>query len=163
VVPILCVVAAIAIGLAGWSVVDRAFHRAGWWALAAGVLLMAAGAVVRETDRPREWLVLSLVDRGFDGATFGGLAWALRSADPAASAGALVALAAGYLAAYVRARGGSLGYGVEASVIVPALRSLLIALALIGGWVGAAVWIVAGLLLLTAVVRASQVAKEERA
>jgi hypothetical protein len=163
VVPILCVVAAIALALAGWAVVDRSFDRAGWWALAGGVVLMAAGAVVRETDRPREWLVLSLVDRGFDGVVFGGLAWTLRTADPAASAGALVALAAGFLAAYVRARGGSLGYGIEASVIVPALRSILISLALIGGWVAVAVWVVAALLLLTAAVRASQVAKEERA
>jgi hypothetical protein len=163
VVPVLCTLAAIATVLAGWALLERRFERAGWAALAAGLLLMIAGSIVRETDRPREWLVLSLADRGFDGIVFGGLAWVLRSTDPGAALGALVALAAGFLAAYVRARGGSLGYGIEASVIVPALRSLIIAFGLLGGWTRAAVWIVAALMLLTSIVRASQVAKEERA
>jgi hypothetical protein len=162
VVPVLCSLAAIAVALAGWAVLDHRFQRGGWAALTAGVLLLLAGGVVRETDRPREWLVLSLGDRAFDGVVFGSLAWVLRSSDPGAAAGALVALAAGFLAAYVRARGGSLGYGVESSVVVPAIRSLAISIALIGGWVPTAVWIAAGLMLLTAAVRASQVAKEER-
>jgi hypothetical protein len=163
VVPVLCTSAAIATVLSGWALLDRRFERAGWAALAAGLLLMAAGSIVRETDRPREWLVLSLTDRTFDGIVFGGIAWALRASSPSTAVGALVALAAGFLAAYVRARGGSLGYGIEASVIVPALRSLIIAFGLLGGWTRAAVWLIAALLLLTTIVRASQVAKEERA
>jgi hypothetical protein len=163
VVPVLCAFAAIATVLAGWAILERRFESAGWGALAAGLLLIGAGSIVRETDRPREWLVLSLADRAFDGVVFGGLAWVLRGTDPGTAAGALVALVAGFLAAYVRARGGSLGYGVEASVIVPALRSLVIAIGLLAGWTPAAVWIVAALLVLTSIVRASQVAKEERA
>jgi hypothetical protein len=163
VVPLVCSLAGIATVLGGWALLERRFDLAGWAALASGVLLIVAGSIVRETDRPREWLVLSLADRAFDGIVFGGLVWVLRGSDPGAAVGALVALAAGFLAAYVQARGGSLGYGIEASVIVPALRSLLIAVGLLAGWTGAAVWIVAALLLLTSIVRASQVAKEERA
>lgn len=163
VIPTLCALALAAIVLSGTSIVDRRLGRAGWYALLAGILLVAAGAIVRGTDRPREWVVLSVVDRAFDGAVFGLLAWTLRESDPAVAAGAMIALAAGFLAAYVRARGGSLGYGIEESVVTPALRYALISLGLVGGWASSAVWIVAVLMLLAAAVRASQVAKEERA
>jgi hypothetical protein len=78
------------------------------------------------------------------------------------AAASLVALSAGFLASYIRAKGGSLGYGVEESVVTPALRYGLVSLALLFGWTSWAIWVVAALMLLAAGVRASQVAKEER-
>jgi hypothetical protein len=163
VIPALCAAAAVFIGLAGWWLLDGRAERAGWASLAAGLLLVAAGAIVRDTDRPREWLVLSLVDRTFDGVVLGALVWVTRTTEPRVAAGAMVALAAGFLAAYVRARAGSLGYGIEESVITPAVRYLLISVSLIAGWTSWAVWVVAVLMLAVVALRASQVAKEERA
>ena len=61
-------------------------------------------------------------DRLFDGCVLGALAWVSRTADPWLAAGALLALAAGFLASYIRARGGSLGYGIEEGVVTPAIR-----------------------------------------
>ena len=79
------------------------------------------------------------------------------------AAGALVALAAGFLASYIRAKGGSLGYGIEEGVVTPIFRYGLLSIALVFGWTSWAIWVVAGVTVLAAVVRASQVAKEERA
>jgi len=106
-------------------------------------------------------VLLSFADRLFDGCVLGAVAWGARSSDPWLAAGALVALAAGFLASYIRARGGSLGYGIEEGVITPALRYGLISIGLIAGWRWS-VWAVAVLMLLASAVRASQVVKEER-
>jgi hypothetical protein len=163
VIPALCAGAAVFIGLAGWALLDGRVERAGWASFAAAGLLVTAGAIVRDTDRPREWVVLSLVDRTFDGIVLGGLVWVTRTAEPREAAGAIVALAAGFLAAYVRARAGSLGYGIEESVITPALRYLVISGSLIVGWTSWAVWVVAVQMLAVVALRATQVAKEERA
>jgi hypothetical protein len=73
----------------------------------------------------------------------------------------LLALASGFLASYIRARGGSLGYGIEEGVITPAIRYGLVSAGLIAGWRWTP-WAVAVLMLLASAVRASQVVKEER-
>ncbi len=108
-------------------------------------------------------MVLSFADRAFDGAILASVAWVTRTDDPATAAGALVALAAGYLAAYIRARGAALGYLVEESAGTRAIRTGLISVALLAGWTAWAFFVVALWMLLVAMVRASQVAKEERA
>lgn len=159
-VPLLCVVAGVAIGAATWLLLDRRFDPAGWVALSAGAALVVAGAMLRPTDRLGRML-LSLTDRAFDGFVLGSIAWTTRVSEPGVAAGALVTLAAGFLASYVRARGGSLGYGIEEGVVTPALRYLLIGTGLVTGWTWT-IWAAAVLMLLTAGVRASQVAKEER-
>ena len=84
-----------------------------------------------------------------------------RLTDPSAAAAALIALAAGFLASYIRAKGGSLGYGIEESIVTPVLRYALFSVALLAGaeW---AIWAMAIVALLAAAVRTSQVAKEER-
>lgn len=161
-VPVLCTVAAAAIGVATWQLIDRDPHVAGWAALVAGGCLVAAGAVLRAEDR-RARVVLSFADRAFDGCILAALAWATRSTDASVAAAAIVALAAGYLASYIRAKGGSLGYGIEEGVVTPVLRYGLLSLALILDWTSWAIWTIAWLMLLVAAVRASQVAKEERA
>lgn len=160
-VPVLCTVAAAAIGVATWRLIDRDPEVAGWAALAAGGCLVVAGAVLRAEDR-RARVVLSFADRAFDGCILAALAWATRSTDASVAAAAIVALAAGYLASYIRAKGGSLGYGIEEGVITPVVRYALFALALLLDWMAWAIWVVAAVNLLAAAVRSSRVARQER-
>lgn len=161
-VPLLCVLAAVGIGVAAWRLIARDPEVAGWVALAAGACLLSAAGLLRSGDR-RARVVLSFADRAFDGCILAALAWAARTTNGSVAAGAIVALAAGFVASYIRARGGSLGYGIEEGVVTPALRYGLLSLALILGWTSWAIWAIAGLMLLATGVRASQVAKEERA
>ena len=160
-VPALCLVAAAGIALSAWRLLNRDAVAAGWAAIAAGACLVAAGMLLRPGDR-RSRVILSFTDRAFDGAILGALAWVIRTTEPGVAGAALVALAAGFVASYIRARGGSLGYGIEEGVVTPVLRYGLVAIALILDWTRWAIWVVAGVMLLAAAVRASQVAKEER-
>lgn len=160
VIPVLCVAAGLAVLLSGWLLLVRDAESAGWAALSAGVVLVAGGIVLRPSDRLGR-VLLSFGDRLFDGCVLGAVAWVSRSTDGLVAAGALVALAAGFLASYIRARGGSLGYGIEEGIVTPALRYGLVSTGLIAGW-SWTVWVVAVLMLLASGVRASQVAKEER-
>jgi hypothetical protein len=159
VVPALSVVAGAAIGVATWRLLARDADAAGWAALVAGVALVTAGALLRPGDRTAR-VVLSFADRAFDGCLLAPLAWVTRGVDDAVAAGALVALAAGFLASYIRAKGGSLGYGVEEGLVTPGLRYALFAVALLfdASW---AIWAMAATNVLAAAVRSSQVAKEE--
>lgn len=161
VAPALCVGAAAAIGIATWAILDGRPETGGAWALGAAALLVLAGLLVHKGD-DRNRMVLSFTDRAFDGAILAAVAWTTRIDDPMAAAGALLALAAGFLAAYVRARGAALGYLVEESPGTRAIRTGLISLALLAGWTQWAFFVVAIWMLLVALVRASQVAKEER-
>ena len=160
VVPLLCVAAAATIVASTWLLLLLRPEPAGWAALLAGVALVTGGVVLRPSDRLGR-VLLSFGDRLFDGCVLGALVWITRTEDPTFAAGALVALAAGFLASYIRARGGSLGYGIEEGIVTPALRYGLISAGLIAGWTWT-VWAVAVLMLLASGVRASQVAKEER-
>jgi hypothetical protein len=162
-VPALCVAAFVAVGVSTWLVLDLRLRGGGVAALVAGVLLVTAGLLLPRDGARRERMLLSFADRAFDGAILGSLAWATRLPDPATAAGALLALAAGFLAAYIRARGAALGYLVEEGAGTRAIRCGLIAIALIAGWTAWAVYVVAIWMLLVAALRASQVAKEERA
>ncbi len=160
-VPVLCVLASIGVGVSTWQLLVGNADAAGAAALVAGVLLVSAGVLLRPGDR-RARVMLSFADRAFDGCILAALAWVTRTSEPAVAAASLVALAAGFLASYIRAKGGSLGYGIEEGVVTPALRYGLVSLALLFGWTSWAIWVVAILMLLAASVRASQVAKEER-
>lgn len=160
-VPALCLLAGLGVGLSTWQLLERRAEAAGWAALAAGGCLVAAGVLLRPGDR-RARVVLSFADRAFDGCILASLAWNTRASEPAVAAASLVALAAGFVASYIRAKGGSLGYGIEEGVVTPVLRYGLVSVALILSWTSWAIWVVAVLMLLAAGVRASQVAKEER-
>lgn len=133
----------------------------------AGAGLLLGGALAKRSPTAawlrRWWFVDSTLDRVFDGALLGSIAWVTRDADPAISAGALVALGTGFLGSYVRARGAALGYGVEESPLTRALRYGLLAVGLLAGWLSWTVWAIAAVSIVAAVVRTSQVAKEERA
>ena len=72
-------------------------------------------------------------------------------------------MCASFLSAYVRARGAALSYSVEESHVTRGVRYALVTVGLLFGWLTWAVWAAAALSLLAAVVRTSQVAREERA
>jgi hypothetical protein len=154
--------AAGAVGLSAWLVIDHHPVLAGVAALAAGALMIAAAVVARAPGVALERALDSVVDRAFDGAILAALAWAYRWSDAPVAAGALVALGASFLAAYIRARGASLGYGVDESLATRALRYGLVSVGLLTGGLRWTLWTVAALMTIASVVRASQVAKEER-
>jgi len=160
IVPVLSVAAGVAIGVSTWRILERDPDPAGWAALAAGAFLVAGGVALRPHDRTAR-VVLSFADRAFDGLLLAAFAWVTRPVRPSVAAAALLALAAGFLASYIRAKGGSLGYGIEEGIVTPVLRYALFAIALLAdaAW---AVWAMAAITVLAAAVRASQVAKEER-
>ena len=161
--PVLCVVAFLAVGVSTWLILDERLREGGVAAAVAGGLLVAAGLIVPRDGARRERMLLSFADRVFDGAILGSLAWVTRLSEPGTAAGAVLALAAGFLAAYIRARGAALGYQIEEGAGTRAIRCGLIAIALIVGWTAWAVYVVAIWMLLVSAIRASQVAKEERA
>lgn len=162
VVATLCVVAALMVGLAAWAILVDRVEAGGALALVAGALLVVAGVVASRSNDVRSRLIVSFGDRLFDGGVLAATAWAMRTDEPTAAVGALLALAAGFLAAYVRARGSALGYLVEESAATRAIRVGLISVALLAGWAAWALFGVAAWMLVVTLVRTSQVAKEER-
>ncbi len=161
-VPVACVAAVATIAAAAAAILAGEPRLGGWAALLSAVLIVGASSLASRWGGRREAVEIALVDRLFDGAILAALAWASRSSAPEASAGALLALATGFLAAYVRARGTALGYPIEDSPATRAIRCGAISIALIAGWTSWAYFVLAGWLLLVVGVRASQVAKEER-
>jgi hypothetical protein len=154
-------------GATWWILARGPAAAAGIAVAAAGGGLLAGGALAKRSPEAawlrRWWFVDSTLDRVFDGAVLGSIAWVARAAHPAISAGSLVALGAGFLASYVRARGAALGYGVEESPATRALRYGVLAMGLVTSGLAWAVWAVAAVSFVAALVRSSQVAKEERA
>ncbi len=154
--------AAACVGAGTWLILDGRTAWGGAAAAAAG-LLSIGGAILARGGAALGRMVDSLVDRAFDGCLFSAIAWVARGSDETTSAGALIALSAGFLGAYVRARGESLGYRVEESLVTRALRYTVVSAGLMGGWLRGGVLAAAAVSMLASAVRASQVAKEERA
>jgi phosphatidylglycerophosphate synthase len=157
------ILAALASLCAGLLVVDRRFVLAALATAVAGAGLLVGGVLAHGDRLLRERTLDSFVDRLFDGAVIGSIVWIERADHPPAAAAALVALVASFLGSYVRARGNSLDYRVEESMVTRGIRYGLLVLALaldLPVWL---LWALAVFALLAAFVRASQVAKEERA
>jgi phosphatidylglycerophosphate synthase len=148
---------------ATWLILDGETVVPGWLSLGAGLLLIGGASLARRAPGAFPAVLDSVSDRIFDGTILSAIAWVERTSDPVASAGALIAIAAGFLGSYVRVRGTSLGYGVTESPVTRAIRYGLVAAGLLSGRIGAAVWSVAALGIVTGILRATQVAKEERA
>jgi hypothetical protein len=157
------IAAAGATGIATWQLLTTRPVTAGVAALAAGAILLAADPTMFVPEARLERTVVSFVDRAYDGAILAAVAWAFRGTDPWIAVGALVALGTSFLAAYVRARGASLGYGVGESSITRGFRYGLISVGLLVDGLGWALWTLASVMGLAALVRTSQVVKEERA
>jgi hypothetical protein len=150
-------------GASTWAIVGlRDGHIAAALAAGGAGSLLAGGLSAHRAGTRAEQIADGVLDRCFDGAVLGSIAWTARTADPRVAAGALVALCASFLSSYVRARGAALGYDVEESVVTRTLRAALIVLGLAVGWLWWTLWAVAGLCGLAGVVRTSQVVKEER-
>ena len=150
--------------LAAWLVVAREPERASVAAAVSGALLLLGGHRANHgAGGPTDRMLDELLDRAWDGLLFGSIAWVARDPLPHVAVAALVALCASFLSAYVRARGASLEYSVEESHVTRGIRYALVAAGLAFGWLAWTVWTAAGLSLLAALVRTSQVAREERA
>ncbi|MEW6060210.1 MAG: hypothetical protein AB1551_08770 [Actinomycetota bacterium] len=154
--------AVLAASVAGWAELDSRPRLAGALALAAGALLLVAGGLARRSGVIPDHLLDSFADRAFDGCVLGAIAWAARGQDRSVMAAGVISLCASFLAAYIRARGTSLGYRVEESLVLRGIRYGLVSAGLLAGWLEQTLWALAVLMLLTLGVRASQVAKEER-
>lgn len=149
---------------AGSEVITR---RPGSGAVAAGLsgilLLIGGNRANHGAGGPTDRMLDSLGDRVWDGVMLASIGWVARLAAPSVAAGALIALGASFLSAYVRAKGASLGYAVEESHVTRGIRYALIAAGLGFGWLGWTVWATAAISILAVVVRTAQVAREERA
>jgi hypothetical protein len=160
----LLILGGVAAGLAAWLIVGREPEWGGLAAGVSGVLLLVGGHRANHgAGGPTDRMLDELLDRAWDGLVFGAVAWVARDPAPTVAIGALVALCASFLSAYVRARGASLSYSVEESHVTRGVRYALVAAGLLFGWLTWTVWAAAGLSLLAAIVRTSQVAREERA
>jgi phosphatidylglycerophosphate synthase len=148
---------------AGLLVIDHRFGLAALAAAAASAGLLVGGLLSHGGRLLRERTLDSFVDRLFDGAVLGSVVWVERAERPGAAAAALVALAASFLGSYVRARGNSLDYRVEESMFTRGIRYGIVVLALLLDLPVWLLWTLAVFALLAAFVRASQVAKQERA
>jgi hypothetical protein len=148
---------------AAWLVVARDPRTASLSAGASGVLLLVGGHRANHgAGGPTDRILDELLDRAWDAAVLGSVAWAVREPRPEVAAGALVALCLSFLSAYVRARGAALAYSVEESHVTRGLRYALVTAGLAFGWLGWTVWVSAGVAGLAVFVRTAQVASEER-
>ena len=132
-----------------------------------GLASLIGGALVVAGSR-RSVLAVDLMfeaaaDRIWDVAVLGSIIWTYRSADRGLSAAALFAFALSSLAVYERARGNALGYPIEDPVATRAVRFAAVGIGVAIGFAAVGAWIAAVWCALTAGVRASQVAKGERA
>ena len=149
--------------LAGWLVVAREPLVAAAVALVSASLLLLGGHRANHgAGGPTDRMLDELLDRGWDGAVLGTMAWASRTDRPSVSVAALAALCVSALSSYVRARGASLDYSVEESHLTRGLHYglVVIGLAFDHAW---ALWVAAAVSALAVAVRTSQVAREERA
>jgi hypothetical protein len=146
----------------GWLVIAARPREGGLAAAAGAVLLLAGGHRANHgAGGPVDRMLTELLDRTWDGVVLGAVVWETGASGGAAVA-AIVALCASSLSSYVRARGASLAYSVEESHVTRGLRYGLVVWGLVAGaeW---SIWAAAVLCVLTAFVRITQVATEERA
>jgi len=117
----LSIAAAMAMAIAAaWLILSDHPGPAGLAVLLGGAGLITAASVVVGTngDTRAGAFAVSIAGRAFDGLVLGSIVWETREIDPAASAAALAALGASFLAAYVRSRGRALGFPVAADQLV---------------------------------------------
>jgi hypothetical protein len=155
--------AALAAG-AAWFVIADELARAGILAGLGGALLLIGGHRANHGEGgPVDRMLTELLDRGWDAAVLGSIAWLSRTGSPGVALGAIVALCASFLSSYVRARGAALGYSVEESHVARGLRYAVVSAGLLADRPAWSVWSAAVLSVLAAIVRTGQVAREARA
>jgi len=150
--------------IAAWLVIERRPHWAAVAAAGSGALLLVGGHRANHgAGGPTDRMLDELLDRAWDGCLFGAIAWVTRQPAPHTAVGALIAMCASYLSAYVRARGAALSYSVEESHVTRGIRYGLVVAGLAFGWLSWTVWLAAATSVLAVLVRTTQVAREERA
>ena len=149
-------------GVAAALIILRHPGLAGVAALVAATLLVWGTGRAR-AERRRPILFAELVmDRVFDASILAPLAWVWRSVYPRVSVLALVGLGASFAASYERARGRSLGYPGRETVGYRTVRTAILSIGLLGGWIEGALWAFAALTVTASGVRAMNVARQER-
>ena len=119
-------------------------------------------APVQEPTAGAERFIAGVLDRLFDACVLVPLAWVARSGSNVDAFLALVGLGGSYLASYERARAEALGYRGTESLAYRGTRYAILVLGLVTGWLDGALWIFAPLTVAAAVVRAWNVAAQER-
>jgi hypothetical protein len=148
---------------AGWLVVAREPRSAAWAAGASGALLLLGGHRANHgAGGPTDRMLDDLLDRGWDAAILSTIAWVAREGGSSVAVAALAAVSLSFVAGYIRARGAALGYSVEERHVTRGTRYTLVIAYLLIDWTWT-VWTVAVMAGLAALVRAGQVATEERA
>jgi hypothetical protein len=131
--------------------------------LVSAVMLLVGGHRANHgAGGPADRMLDELLDRWWDGAVLGTIAWAARSARPSIALAALAALCLSFLSAYVRAKGASLAYSVEESHVTRGVRYGLVTAGLAFGWLAWTLWAAAAVSTVAVFVRTTQVAREER-
>ena len=157
------IVGGVLAGVAAVSIVAGEPSRGAVCAGLSGLLLLIGGHRANHgAGGPTDRMLDELLDRTWDAAVLGSIAWAGRDTSTTTAAGAVVALCVSFLSSYVRARGAALGYSVEESHITRGVRYALMVAGLSLGWLSWTVWLAATGAGLAAIVRTSQVASEER-
>jgi hypothetical protein len=145
-----------------WLIIAREPEVAAIAALGSAVVLLIGGHRANHgAGGPTDRMLDELLDRVWDGAVLGSMAWVARTDDPGVAIAALLALCLSALSAYVRARGASLEYSVEESHLTRGLHYALVVTAL-GFGLAWMLWIAVAVSALAVVVRTTQVAREER-
>ena len=116
--------------------------------------LLQTQATARVERKRRAVLAAWIVDRVHDASVLAPLAWVARGEDDRVAVLAIAALGAAFVAAYERARGGSLGFRVREPRTYRAVLSLILAVGLLGNWIQGALWAFAILTAGAAVARA---------
>jgi phosphatidylglycerophosphate synthase len=129
--------------------------------VAAGTMLVAAAAARAAKDARARFTELVL-DRVFDACVLAPLAWVARTGSIRIASLAMIGLGASFVASYERAKGQSLGYAATEGLGYQLIRSALLVVGLLTGWVEASLWAFAALTVVTATVRAWNVAEQER-
>ncbi|HWC70145.1 MAG TPA: hypothetical protein VG993_03185 [Actinomycetota bacterium] len=148
--------------IAGWLVIAREPEQGAIAALASGSLLLLGGHRANHgAGGPTDRMLDELLDRVWDGAVLGPMAWVARIDDPTVAIASLAALCLSGLSAYVRARGASLDYSVEESHLTRGLHYGLVAAGL-GFDLAWVLWLAVAVSASSVAVRTTQVAREER-
>lgn len=150
--------AVLAAGGAAALVLVGANTGAGLSVATMGVLVVAAGRRSRHAKAPRLLFVDSSIERVVEGVVLGAIAWERLSVEPRTAVAALVALGSGYVAGYLKARAGALGFRLEESMLDRGVRSAAIAVGLLAGLVEPGLWTAAAWSVVTATTRALDVA-----
>ncbi len=127
----------------------------------AGACLIPAGRWARGSRVLRLIFADSVAERTVDAILLGSVAWAQLPEQPRVAAAALVALVAGYLASYLRARAVGLGFHLQESVVDRSVHLGALALGLATGYLEVALWAAAAWSLAAVAHRAVEVARQK--